>query len=188
MKKSSLAEVRKINESLELLNQELMGMNMPYDPEDEDDDDYDADDADDLDGDDFDLGDDDLDTDDFGDEPESDEEGDDDLGSENDVDAAMAIALGDDEESDGDVIDTALLSLIDEVAQEYEEESAISAVYDAVQDLTDENSIEVMPSENDPDELKVDWVNNSIPKIRAKLQSYGIELEGGAETTGGSVY
>lgn len=169
----SLSEFHKINESLDMFNDELEGINIV---DDEYFDDLEGEEDEDEDGEDFDSDDDDDNV-----------EGDTDLGIELSVDDALGNPNDEDAE-DADVIDDALMLIIDEVAEEYEEESAVNAVYDAIDTLVADGSIEDIPTEADSDAEKAIWVQNSVPKVRARLLNLGIELEAGAETVGGTRY
>lgn len=127
-------------------------------------------------------------TDDDSEENDDDDfEGDSDLGAEFGLDDAFGND-DDDFEGQSDIVDDAIMRLIDEVAEEYEEESAVQAVYDAIEELISENAIADMPEDDATEDDKIRWIQNSIPRIRAKLQSFGIELEAGAETFGGAKY
>lgn len=160
-KEFSIGEFAKLNELIEMFNDEVMGIRIVSEDDLFYDDDYD-DEYDDYDA----------------------EEGDADLGKEDDIDDA----LNDDELIDGDICDDALMELIDEVAEEYEEESAVNAVYDAVASLVQDGIIDDVPGMSASNEEKALWVQNSIPKIRLRLQELGIELESGAESVGGAQY
>lgn len=93
------------------------------------------------------------------------------LGKESGLDDA----IGDDESDD--MIDDFLNSVINLVAQDYEESSAVDAVTDAVSSLVDDGSIGDIPDSLSPDENKVHWVHNSLPKIKERLHAFGLEFD-----------
>lgn len=93
------------------------------------------------------------------------------LGGESGLDDA----IGDDESDD--IIDDFLNNVIDLVAEDYEESSAVDAVTDAVSSLVDDGSIEDVPASIDSDEVKIQWVHNSLPKIKERLHAFGLEFD-----------
>jgi len=104
---------------------------------------------------------------------EPDEEGTDneDLGLELGLDDALLDA------EDSDMVDEFLNSVIDLVAQEYEEDSAIDAVDDAISSLVDDGSIDDIPSADEPDDVKSQWIFNSLAKIKDRLHDLGLEFD-----------
>jgi hypothetical protein len=76
-----------------------------------------------------------------------------------------------------DLVDEALDSVIGTLADAgYEDESAIEAVFDAMELLIEENIIEVTPDLDVADDIKKDWIDKTIPKIKERLKVMGLEF------------
>jgi len=101
-----------------------------------------------------------------------DEEGDpnDELGLERGMDTAV-------DDSDDDVLDDFINKIMDMVAVNYEDDSAEEAVYDAIAGLIDDSSIDDMPEKDSGDDVKMQWIWNSLPKIKERLHAMGIEYD-----------
>ena len=101
-----------------------------------------------------------------GEEGDSNEE----LGGEDDLDDATG-------NDSGDIIEDFLDDVIELIAAEYEESSAIDAVEDAVSSLVDDGSIDDIPTSLDDDDVKAQWIFNSLPKIKERLHTFGLEFD-----------
>lgn len=98
------------------------------------------------------------------------------LGAEQDLDDALDDEYEGYSDSD-DLVDDKMNALIDAVAVEYEDDDAFQAVFDAVDSLMKDGSIEDMPSrEASPDE-KARWAHNYMPKIRNRLRDFGVDFD-----------
>lgn len=106
------------------------------------------------------------------------EEGDSDYGQEDSLDGAI-----DDEDDEcgpvdgGDVIDDALEAMMKVLVDAgYDEDSAESATFDALEALMTDGHLEDMPDISDPAENKAQWVANAMPLVRSQLKEMGLDF------------
>ena len=93
---------------------------------------------------------------------------DDDLGDDSDC--------GPDEERD--LVDDAIDGVIELlVKNEYEEETAIEATYDAMEMLMESGQIDDTPELDESADTKAAWIQKSIPALKAQLKEMGLEFE-----------
>lgn len=113
---------------------------------------------------------------------ELDVEGDVDQGTETHP-AGTVDDLGDESEcgepEKWDMVDSALDGLVQMlVDNDYPEGDAEEAVFDALSYLIDDESVEDTPDVDKDEGIKSAWVNNAVPKIKAKLKEMGLEFNG----------
>lgn len=83
-------------------------------------------------------------------------------------------------EGHGDEVDKAIQEKIELLLKcNYEESSAIEAVYDGLAGLIEDEQIPDTPLTNDTHEQKLAWVEQFNGKIRNKLISMGLDLTEG---------
>jgi hypothetical protein len=119
---------------------------------------------------------DDLDDNDFTPTLGGDEQGtpNDELGDEFDLDDAMS--AGNAEEAD--IVDDAIMDIMDMlVDNDYPEETAEEAVFDAIATLVNDGSISDTPDADASDDEKVSWKLTSIPKIKSRLKELGLQFD-----------
>lgn len=105
-----------------------------------------------------------------------DEEGtpNDELGDEFDLDDALSSGNAD----EADIIDDAIMDIMDMlVDNDYPEETAEEAVFDAIATLVNDGSISDTPEADASDDEKVSWKLSSIPKIKSRLKELGLQFD-----------
>jgi hypothetical protein len=105
-----------------------------------------------------------------------DEEGtpNDELGDEFDLDDALSSGNAD----EADIIDDAIMDIMDMlVDNDYPEETAEEAVFDAIATLVNDGSISDTPEADASDDEKVSWKLTSIPKIKSRLKELGLQFD-----------
>lgn len=74
-----------------------------------------------------------------------------------------------------DIVDDALIELVDEVvgdgASEDEFDAGTDVVFEVVEDLVNGGVIEEIPDNAASDEEKKEWIEKSVPVVRAALES-----------------
>jgi hypothetical protein len=76
-----------------------------------------------------------------------------------------------------DIVDLALAKVAsDLINRGHTPDQATDAVYTAMADLMDVDAIQDSPQIDDPEGVKVIWVNNAIPKIKELLIERGYSL------------
>lgn len=80
--------------------------------------------------------------------------------------------------SDGrDMVDRAIDGLVNLLtAADYEDDSALDAVFDAMEKLLDTGVINDTPDMDVSDEDKLNWISKSVPLIKDKLKQMGLEF------------
>jgi hypothetical protein len=119
---------------------------------------------------------DDLDSNDFTPTIGGDEQGtpNDELGDEFDLDDALSSGNAD----EADIIDDAIMDIMDMlVDNDYPEETAEEAVFDAIATLVNDGSISDTPEADASDDEKVNWKLTSIPKIKSRLKELGLQFD-----------
>ena len=98
------------------------------------------------------------------------------LGKEFPLDDALDDVCG--PPNNKDMVDDAILSIIELlVRNDYEDDSAELATYDAIASLINDRSIDDTPDMHVPDDVKVQWIHNSIPKIKERLHKIGVDYD-----------
>ena len=98
------------------------------------------------------------------------------LGAEFPLDDALDDTCG--PPNNKDQVDDAILDIIDLlVRNDYEDDSAEEATYDAIASLIADEAIEDTPDLHAKDEIKAQWIHNSIPKIKERLHQLGVEYD-----------
>jgi hypothetical protein len=73
-----------------------------------------------------------------------------------------------------DCIDAAMNGLIEEFLSDIEDhdefEEAASLLMDVFAGLIDEEAVDDTPDEDDPEEVKQEWIKNNLPKIREAMK------------------
>lgn len=112
------------------------------------------------------------------------EDGDPEQGGEENLDDGMAADYGLEPDdalcgppTEWDMVDDALGDLINLLTDnDYDDETAEEAVFDALSQLTDEGAVPDTPDLDEPETVKAGWIANNMPKIKLKLQSMGLEF------------
>lgn len=79
--------------------------------------------------------------------------------------------------TESDAVDEALDGLIELLVDNgYDDEIAEEAVFDAMEGLTTAGMLKDTPELDEPDEVKRDWIVDSMPRLRLKLRDMGLEF------------